>query len=65
MNLQLVKRPDGWWITGLDADLGPYATKPEAEDDRRGVERFYRHELVSAEAEADLPPVQHLGVSVP
>ena len=34
-----------WWITGLpdgDADCGPYRTRAEAEEDRRGLARFYR-----------------------
>ena len=38
-------RPDGWWITGLDDcdDCGPYTTHAEAEDDRRGLERFEKY----------------------
>ena len=45
MTLDLERRPDGWWITGLpegDPDCGPYDTKLEAHSDRRGLERFYR-----------------------
>jgi len=33
-----------WWILG-DEDagpMGPYDTKAEAEDDRKGVKRFYK-----------------------
>ncbi len=37
-------RPDGWWITGWEIDMGPYATKDEARSDRVGVGRFLRHE---------------------
>ena len=47
------KRKDGWWITdlpecnqceecedcGSQSDCGPYATKAEAEDDRKGLAR--------------------------
>lgn len=40
------QREDGWWIipkTNWDCgEMGPYSTKKEAEDDRRGVDRFYR-----------------------
>lgn len=39
------KREDGWWITntpdGVD-EMGPYATKGEAEEDLRGVKRFLK-----------------------
>lgn len=33
-----------WWILGCpDVDqCGPYQTRAEAEDDRRGIARFYR-----------------------
>jgi len=38
-----VKRKDGWWITELPdgQECGPYATKAEAEEDRRGLKRTY------------------------
>lgn len=44
------KRPDGWWIVncppGVAAEgfpgVGPYRTRQEAEDDRRGLERCLR-----------------------
>jgi hypothetical protein len=52
MNLRTAKQPDGyWWIQGPPAyrvkgetctSCGPYATRFEADDDRRGMERFYR-----------------------
>jgi len=36
-----VKRKDGWWITDIpeSEDCGPYETKSEAEDDRKGLAR--------------------------
>lgn len=41
--LGLRHRADGWWITGVPTadcqEYGPYGTKAEAEDDRRGVRR--------------------------
>jgi hypothetical protein len=42
----LGKRPDGWWIAGIpDCEpCGPYDTRAEAESDRRGMERFLRHQ---------------------
>ena len=45
--LDLEQQDTSWWITGLpdtDPDCGPYETKQEAESDRRGLARFYRHE---------------------
>lgn len=43
--MKLERRSDGWWIVRLppDEDCGPYATKAEAEDGRRGLERFWKH----------------------
>ncbi len=38
------RREDGWWITGHDPEMGPYETKAEAQSDRRGVQRFLRHQ---------------------
>ena len=40
--MNTTRRPNGWWIeTGWHdcPDCGPYTTKAEAEDDRRGLER--------------------------
>jgi len=39
--MKTVKQKDGWWIEDvLECDIiGPYNTKKEAEDDRRGLER--------------------------
>ena len=42
--LNLTRKADGWWITGLDDDCGPYATRADADDDRRGLIRFFRFE---------------------
>ena len=44
------QRRDGWWFTYLTDDnesgeCGPYQTRAAAEDDARGVARFYRVEL--------------------
>jgi protein tyrosine phosphatase (PTP) superfamily phosphohydrolase (DUF442 family) len=44
-NLHLRRRAGVWWICGLpdgEEEQGPYATKGEAEEDRRGLERTYR-----------------------
>ncbi len=41
----LVERIGGnWWIVSDDMDpMGPYGTKDEAESDRLGLLRFYKH----------------------
>lgn len=46
MKLQTKKFGKRWWIVGNDdyGPIGPYETKQEAEDDRRGLNRFYRHQ---------------------
>lgn len=40
--MKLTKREDGWWITdcpeGVE-EMGPYDSKSEADEDRRGVQR--------------------------
>jgi hypothetical protein len=41
--LATVHRADGWFITGGELDAGPYRTKVEANEDRRGLQRFYRN----------------------
>ncbi len=43
--MKLVKRADGWWITGVEdcEDCGPYDTKAEAEDILRGLKRFDKY----------------------
>ena len=43
--MTLIHRPDGWWITGLADcdDCGPYTTRAEADDDRRGLERCEKY----------------------
>lgn len=38
------QREGEYWITGHDPEIGPYATRREAEEDRVGVAKFYRHE---------------------
>lgn len=42
--LQLVHREDAWWIEDYGEFYGPYDTKKEAEEDRRGLIRFYKNE---------------------
>lgn len=40
--LSLEQRDDGWWIVSARPDvldMGPYKTKAEAQEDKRGVER--------------------------
>lgn len=40
---KLDHRLDGWWIVGMCCGpMGPYSTREQAEDDWRGVQRFYR-----------------------
>lgn len=41
------RRPDGWWIVEIPdtvSECGSYGTRAEAERDRIGLERFFRHE---------------------
>jgi hypothetical protein len=49
----LTRRASGWWVVDLPCgDMGPYKTRAEADEDRKGVERFYRTELKSERASA-------------
>jgi hypothetical protein len=54
------QRDDGWWITGVpDApDCGPYETRKEADQNKRGLARFFRRghdpEFVLGESEGKL-----------
>jgi hypothetical protein len=41
--LAVTRLAAGWYILGLDVDMGPYATRREAEEERRGVDRFLRY----------------------
>lgn len=37
------QRSDGWWLIGTNGDeCGPYERRQDADDDRRGLLRFYR-----------------------
>ena len=40
------RRQDGWWVCDVPEtqDCGPYDTRGEADDDRRGLERFFKYE---------------------
>lgn len=43
--LELDHREDGWWIIDPKKELddhGAYTTKGEADEDRRGLERFLK-----------------------
>ncbi len=44
--MDIEKRPDGYWITDLpDApNCGPYDRKADAQSDRKGLRRFFKHE---------------------
>lgn len=47
MKLTVERRTDGWWIIHPDPneiDCGPYHTKAEAEEDRRGLEYYWNNE---------------------
>jgi hypothetical protein len=41
--MKLVKREDGYWITDIPdcGDCGPYATKADADETRRGLQRTF------------------------
>lgn len=42
--LELEKREDGWWVKDPNnIDMGPYHTKEDAEEDRRGMTRFWKN----------------------
>jgi hypothetical protein len=43
MSLKITKAPDGYWINRTDGTklCGPYAHRHEAEDDLRGLARWY------------------------
>lgn len=41
--LTCVRRGAAWWIISYEEPVGPYETKREAEDDRRGLLRFERY----------------------
>lgn len=60
-SLTLEKRKDGWWVVGGPsgvADMGPYTTKGEADEDRRGVERWIRANKRWLEKECGAQPAQ-------
>ena len=45
--IEYTHRADGWYFvylpeSGSDGECGPYRTREEAEDDGRGMVRFYR-----------------------
>ena len=41
--MKIDRKEDGWWIVNTPEgvlEMGPYATKKEAEEDMAGVKRF-------------------------
>jgi len=43
--VDVVRRDDGWWIINLpssDSECGAYDTRKQAEEDLRGLRRFYQ-----------------------
>ncbi len=44
--MDIEKRPDGYWITHMpdSPDAGPYDRKVDAQSDRKGLRRFFKHE---------------------
>jgi hypothetical protein len=71
--LKLARRPDGWWIVPLASgprwfdcgDMGPYDTRREADDDRRGVERFYQRLAKAAARDAKRHVTKRLTTTAP
>lgn len=41
--LSIEKREDGWWIIDPNnEDCGPYGTRAEAQEEKPGLERFWK-----------------------
>jgi hypothetical protein len=62
MPMAITRRESGWWITGvppyytegqMHTSCGPYGTKAEAEEDERGLRRFYKANPEAAEGPYD------------
>ena len=55
MKLRTARLGRYWWIVGDEEDgpYGPYDTRAEAEDDRKGIRRFERF---PDDVSVDLPP---------
>ena len=54
--LQCEERAGEWWIVGWpegERDCGPYERRAEAEADRVGMIRFYRHERTKGYVSVD------------
>lgn len=54
--MRIQRQADGWWIVDVPCAAtdgsggtrcGPYATKADAADDKRGLERFFREHPVT------------------
>ena len=43
--MKVIKKPDGYWVEDIPEckPCGPYATKADAEDTMRGLNRFFMH----------------------
>lgn len=55
--MRLARRRDGWWIEGrvLDCACGPYATRHEALEGKRGLKRFFRDNPRLARKVSEMP----------
>ena len=42
--MPISRHDGGWWIDDEGFDTGPYDTRHEAEEARRGLRRYYKHE---------------------
>ena len=42
--MPITHRGGGWWIDDAGEDTGPYDTRREAQEARRGLRRFYRYQ---------------------
>ena len=45
--MKVEQRNGKWWVVDIPdtiSEAGPYKTRAEAEQDRRGMEAFFRHE---------------------
>lgn len=68
MKHQIRKGKRGWWIVGLPCGpVGPSKTQKEAQEDLRGLLRFYKQEGAnldprkSSKAHLGQTPAAHLG----
>lgn len=63
MKSKLERRDDGWWIVDRRSENhGPYKTRDEADDDRRGLERFWLNRYDAEWATCCGVPAAHAAV---